>query len=274
MINITKNNFFDYLLKVKKGFKIQANVLKSLTYRELITRASLVKFGYLGLFLEPLGVMSIFLIIFSVIRRRNVGGNLDVLLFLISGIVLYTLFNAIAIRSMNSMAANKPLFFYKQIQPIDTIFSRTLVEVFIYLVIFFLLVAIAFLIKEIFYIDDFPLICASFLLLVIYSCGIGIFLMIANFRYEWIKSVVSFLMRPLWFVSGVFFSLNDIPQNLRPYISWNPILQAIELIRHGFSNSYPLSSAISLIYLFQISLIIFTISLWLYNKNAKILRTR
>ena len=88
-----------HLLKVKKGFKIQANVVRSLTYRELITRASLVKFGYIGLFLEPLGVMIIFLIIFSVIRRRNVGGNLDVLLFLISGIVLYTLFNAIAIRS-------------------------------------------------------------------------------------------------------------------------------------------------------------------------------
>ncbi len=274
MSKITKNNFFDYLLKVKKGFKIQANVLRSLTYRELITRASLVKFGYIGLFLEPLGVMSIFLIIFSLIRRRNVGGNLDVLIFLISGIVLYTLFNAIAIRSMNAMAANKPLFFYKQIQPIDTIFSRTLVEVFIYLVIFILLVLMAFLIREIFYIDDFPLICSSFLLLVIYSCGIGIFLMIANFRYAWIKSVVSFLMRPLWFVSGVFFSLNDIPQNLRPYISWNPILQAIELIRHGFSNSYPLASAISLIYLFQVSLIVFTISLWLYNKNAKILRTR
>ena len=80
--------------------------------------------------------------------------------------------------------------------------------------------------------------------------------MVATFRYEWVKSVVQFLMRPLWFLSGVFFSLNDVPQNIRPYISWNPILQSIELTRHSFANSYPLSEAVSLTYLIQSSLII------------------
>lgn len=266
--------FNEYFLRVIKGFNIQIKVIRSLVYRELITRASLVKFGYLGIFLEPIGVISIFLVIFAVIRRRNVGGDLDILIFLISGIVIYTLFNAIAIRSMNSMIANKPLFFYKQIQPIDTVFSRSLVESFIYSIIFILLISFTFLIKEIFYIDNLPLLVFSFFLFVIFSTGIGIFLMIANHRYEWIKSVVPFIMRPLWFISGVFFSLNDIPQQFRNYISWNPILQTIELSRHAFSNSYPLSNEISLNYLMQISFIVLTISVFLYDKNSKILRSK
>ena len=275
ILNDFKNKgFFNYILNVKRGLRIQINVLRALIYREFIGRASLVKFGYLGILIEPLGVMAIFLTIFTVIRTRGASEELGVLLFLITGIVIYTLFNAIAIRSMNSMDANESLFFYRQVQPIDTVYSRTIVEVVIYSVVFIILVIIAYLIRESFIMSDFALLIVSFILISIFSMGIGIFLMIATFRYEWVKSVVQFLLRPLWFISGVFFSLNDIPQNIRPYLSWNPILQSIELARHSFSESYLLNESVSLTYLIQVSLVVFTVSLWLYDKNQRILRTK
>ncbi|MDC3045159.1 ABC transporter permease [Prochlorococcus sp. AH-736-B04] len=267
ILNDFKNKgFYNYILRVKRGLRIQINVMRALTYREFIGRASLVKFGYIGILIEPLGVMAIFLTIFAVIRRRGGNEDLGVLLFLICGIVIFTLFQAIAIRSMNSMDANSSLFFYRQVHPIDTIFSRTIVEIVIYSVVFIILVTIAFLTKQSFFISDFAL--------AITSMGLGIFLMIATYRYEWVKSIVQFLMRPIWFLSGVFFSLNDIPQNIRPYLSWNPILQSIELLRHSFANSYPLSEEISLTYLIQSTLVVLTISLWLYDKNGRILRTK
>ncbi len=275
ILNDFKNKgFFKYILNVKRGLRIQINVLRALIYREFIGRASLVKFGFFGLLIEPLGVMAIFLIIFTLVRTRGSSGELDVLLFLTSGIVIYTMFNAIAIRSMNSMDANSSLFFYRQVQPIDTVYSRTIVEVVIYSLVFIILVTISFLIRESFIIDDFALLIVSFISISIYSLGIGIFLMIATFRYEWVKSVVQFLLRPLWFMSGVFFSLNDIPQNIRPYLSWNPILQSIEIARHSFSNAYLLNESVSLTYLIQISLVVLTFSLWLYDKNHRILRTK
>ena len=275
ILNDFKNKgFFNYILNVKRGLRIQTNVLRALIYREFIGRASLVKFGYLGILIEPLGVMAIFLVIFTLIRTRGANEELGVLLFLITGIVIYTLFNAIAIRSMNSMDANSSLFFYRQVQPIDTVYSRTIVEVVIYSVVFIILVTIAFLIRESFILEDFALLFVSFISISIFSLGIGIFLMIATFRYEWVKSVVQFLLRPLWFISGVFFSLNDIPQNIRPYLSWNPILQSIELTRHSFSKSYLLNESVSLAYLIQISLFVLTVSLWLYDKNHRILRTK
>ena len=275
ILNDFKNKgFFKYILNVKRGLRIQINVLRALIYREFIGRASLVKFGYLGILIEPLGVMAIFLTIFTVIRTRGANEELGVLLFLITGIVIYTLFNAIAIRSMNSMDANESLFFYRQVQPIDTVYSRTIVEVVIYSVVFIILVIIAYLIRETFIMSDFALLIVSFISISIFSMGIGIFLMIATFRYEWVKSVVQFLLRPLWFMSGVFFSLNDLPQNIRPYLSWNPILQSIELARHSFSESYLLNESVSLTYLIQVSLVVLTISLWLYDKNHRILRTK
>ena len=56
---------------------------------------------------------------------------------------------------MNSMDANS-LVFFRQVQPIDTIFSRTIVEIVIYSVVFIILVTIAFLIRERFYYDFAP----------------------------------------------------------------------------------------------------------------------
>ena len=97
-----------------KGFNTQINVTSALIYRELKTRVSEVKFGVLGVFIEPLGVMIVFLTIFSLLRGRN--NTIDIVLFLGSGIVLYTLFNEVAIRSLNAMKANEALFFYRPVK--------------------------------------------------------------------------------------------------------------------------------------------------------------
>ena len=104
--------------KYRRGFKIQRNTISALIYRELKTRISEVQFGVIGVFIEPLGVMAVFLIIFTIIREiRGVKGVLDVELFLASGIVLFTMFNEIGIRALNALKANEALFFYRHIFP-------------------------------------------------------------------------------------------------------------------------------------------------------------
>ena len=71
ILNDFKNKgFYNYILRVKRGLRIQINVMRALTYREFIGRASLVKFGYIGILIEPLGVMAIFLTIFTLIRKE------------------------------------------------------------------------------------------------------------------------------------------------------------------------------------------------------------
>ena len=91
-----------------EGWHIQFNVINSLIYRELKTRISLVKGGVLGVFIEPLGVITVFLILFSILRANTLG-TLDILIFLGSGTVLFTLFSNIAVRSSNGISANLAL---------------------------------------------------------------------------------------------------------------------------------------------------------------------
>ena len=227
------------------GWGIQRNVISALVYRELKTRVSEVRLGVLGVFIEPIGVMTVFLLIFSVLRGNN--GPLDVALFLTAGIVLFTLFNDLSVRSLNAMRANEALFFYRPVKPIDTVIARCLV----------------------------PLLVASYLGLALTSFGLGLLFMVAGHRYSSTFQIVPLVMRPLWFISGVFFSLASLPQWLRPWVSWNPVLQAIELSRHAFNSNYPLiDDTVSLPYLWAWAGLSCAIGLWVYRNNERILLTR
>ena len=255
------------------GWQIQRNVISALVYRELKTRVSEVRLGVLGVFIEPLGVMTVFLLIFSVLRGNN--GPLDVALFLTAGIVLFTLFNDLSVRSLNAMSANEALFFYRPVKPIDTVIARCLVECGLYAIVYLVMVAGVFLIREQWFLEDFPLLVASFLGLALTSFGLGLLFMVAGHRYSSTFQIVPLVMRPLWFISGVFFSLASLPQWLRPWVSWNPVLQAIEISRHAFNSNYPLiDDTVSLPYLWAWAGLSCAIGLWVYRNNERILLTR
>ncbi len=254
------------------GWKIQLNVINALIYRELKTRISQVKFGLLGVFIEPVGVIAIFLIIFSWLR--GLRQDLDTTLFLAAGIVLFSLFNDIAIRSVNAMKANEALFFYRPLKPVDTVIARGIVETGLYSIVFLTITLTIFLFRERWILQDFPLYVFSFISLAFFASGFGLILMVAGHRYPSLNQFVPLFMRPIWFLSGVFFSLTDIPSWLRPWLSWNPILQAIELTRYSFSKSYNLHESISLFYLLTTGFLIWTLGLWIYLNNEKLLLTR
>ena len=254
------------------GWQIQRNVIDALVYRELKTRISEVRFGILGIFIEPLGVMAVFLAIFSAIRGNR--GLLDVALFLMCGIILFTLFNDIAIRALNAMRANEALFFYRPVKPIDTVIARGIVEAGLYAIVMIVITISIFLIREQWMLDDPLLLIASFLGIAFTALGVGLILMVAGHRYPSLHQFVPLAMRPLWFISGVFFSTADLPAWLQSWLCWNPIVQGIELARHAFSPDYLLPEAISLSYLGSCAALSCCVGLWIYINNERILLTR
>ncbi len=268
-----KSRIFESTNNKLKGWSIQRSVVDALIYRELKTRVSQVRGGILGVFIEPLGVMAVFLVLFTLLRGNK--GSLDILLFLGSGIVLFTLFSDIAIRSSNAMLANEALFYYRPVKPIDTVIARTLVESGLYAIVFLVIILGTFLLRETIIIDNILLLIFSYLGLVVFSFGVGVILMVATFIYPSIIQFIPLMMRPLWFISGIFLSLNSLPSWIRPYLSWNPIFQAIELTRHSFTKNYYLNyDEVSMIYLWQCAFISLFLGLWLYSNNEKNLLTR
>ena len=63
-----------------------------------------------------------------------------------------------------------------------------------------------------------------------------------------ISNVYMVIMGPAFFVSGVFFSLADLPTLYREIVAWNPLIHGIEEFRAGYYPEYP-DADIDLFYL-------------------------
>ena len=261
---------FKYLNLAYRGFKIQKNVIRALIYRELKTRVSKAKFGVIGIFVEPIITLSIFLGIFAFFRVRQTYG-LNLILFLGTGFTFYRAFQSILFSSLNSLEANESLFYYQQVKPLDTVIARCIVESFINLIIFFIMILISFLINDSLLINNFPLLVLSYFSIIFYSLSVGIIMMVAGSKFEAVKLILPFLSRPLFFTSGVLFSVNRIPDNLIPFIIWNPVIHSIENGRHAFTEEFTLSDHISIIYALKVSLLMFLLSLFIYKNNERFL---
>ncbi len=260
-----------YFKDLSKGLAIQINVVRALYYREILTRVNKTQFGILGLYFEPLANILLLVSLFGIRRGFEPILEVDLVMFFASGILTYNIFRSISIRSINSLEANKALLTYKRVKPIDTIISRTIVEMLSLGIVFGFIIIGYSIIKEKWFIVNLPIILYSFLCISILSFGLGLILMIAGFRFPILQTTLPIILRPLYFISGIFFSLQNLPQWLKPFLSWNPILQAIELSRRGFSEKYFLDPLISASYLFSFVLVTLTVSLYIYQKNERLL---
>jgi capsular polysaccharide transport system permease protein len=95
------------------------------------------------------------------------------------------------------------------------------------------------------------------------SVSIGMIFGIIECYVVEVKKVRSFLSRPLLFISGVFFSLQDIPREYWYLVDWNPLLHGIELSRFALYSTYT-DIGVSVTYLAKVTLYSLFLSLIVY----------
>ena len=254
---------------MKKTLQQNLNVINALIYRDYRIRFNNSKFSFIGILLNPVGQVIVFLLIYVFIRVRT-NPYMDSSLFLTIGIVQYGLFNEIGIRSQNIMNIYTALFNYRLVEPIHLLISRFVVGVALQLLILIIILQSIFFIKGEIIFENIPLFAISFLALSFYSFGIGSILLVLNYKKKFLsEKVVPLLFRPYFLLSGTIFSLYAIPQKFHKYLTWNPLLQANELRRHALTGDYFLFDGISLSYLIISSIAILTIGIILYSLNYK-----
>jgi capsular polysaccharide transport system permease protein len=139
---------------------------------------------------------------------------------------------------MNAINANKTLLYFPQIRPIDLIIARTSLESTLHIIILGILLLI-----NIIYTEDMPLdnpfmFCSGLILMILLSASFGLTLSSLTKIFKSLDHFISPLLRPLLWISGVFFSASELPYNIRTLLLWNPLLHIIEIIRSGWFKSY------------------------------------
>ena len=251
----------------KRGpWTIWKDVIFALFAREIRTGFN-DKFGLSWAVINPV----IFIFALSFLRGRLAGGDthtIPTFTFMAIGILFIQSFLQTLSSSARSISKNKALFAFRQVQPISAVFASALFELLIKISVIIGIITIMYFMGMDLQISNPLLFMTCFFLLWIFAVALGIFFGIAELFIKEISKVRELATRPLFFVSGVFFSLQDFPKEYWHFLNWNPILHAIELTRYSVHSTYG-HEGVSLEFLASIVLIFVFMSLALYHVSWK-----
>ena len=248
-------------------------VWNALFLRESVARLSSTRGAWVLIVLEPVLHAAFLLLIYTALRTRTVAGA-DVLVWLVLGLSSYFTVQNIFQRAMGAIDANKALFAYRQVRPIDTVIVRAGLEAFLGLIVLVtFLVILSFFGHSV--VPDEPLeTVAAFTGLILCALGIGLLLSVVGNVAPEGGSLASFVFRPLYFLSGVIFPLSSIPVKYREWFFFNPIAHGLELLRASFFPVYHAAPEASFHYLYGFALASIFLGMALQVRMARKLRAQ
>jgi len=256
-------------LTLRHPFKIFFAVVRALFLRELNTRFSQGRLGLFWTFFQPFFQIALFVALHAVILQGQQISTYDYIVFMASGFIAFNLFRGILSASIGAFDANKGIFIYKQVKPIDTIITRVLLETFISIIIIILFLVIALFTQypNVFP-ENFAMVTIGFLWLIIFSMSIGTLVAIGSTFFPSIGKLVGIVSFMLLFASGVFYSLENLPPEIQTPLLYNPVLHFMEMI-HGFYIPELSTQYVNYRYMLAWTIIPLFLSLWLYVRLEK-----
>lgn len=225
-------------MSLARGAFIQMQVVHALVLRETRTKFGEHQLGYFWAILEPLFWIGTFWASYIVVGRP-VSPGLDDLSFLTTGILTYELFSNNVSRIGEAINGNKQLLFYPQVQPIDLVWARAALETATICAVFVLIMGgAAFYRGEVPRVDSILLVLEGFALATFLGTSCGLLLCMLSEILPVVDRLRGPVLRPLFWVSGLFFTLDEIPQKAHRALLYNPVLHTLELVRDGWFPQY------------------------------------
>jgi capsular polysaccharide transport system permease protein len=253
---------------------VTISVWKALFLREAVGRIASRRFAWAWLLFEPVFHIVFLVILFSVISMRKVGG-IDTALWVMVGLLAYFMFQRSGTQVMNAINANRALFNYRQVKPVDTVLVRAALEGFLMILISILCFTGAglFGVSNILPADPVAVLQAVFAMWLI-GLGYGLITSVAVELIPEMGHVIGMAMTPVYIMSGVIFPLGSLPPPYRDWLLLNPLAHGVEAARLGFAPYYHAFPGLSIAYLYGWALVSVFFGLALHNRFATRLVTR
>ena len=209
----------------------------ALFIRELKTRFGRFKLGYLWAVLEPFFAILALCFIRMAMGSGKIEG-LEFPIFFASGILIYKLFGSIGTAAIGLVESNLALMNYQRIKPIDPVIARSILEILIGATAMATILGGLYWLGFEFEWNNTLGVIGVFVLMCAFSFGFACLFATISLLFQEFKKIAPIVIQPLFFISGIFFSTNAIPEYLLPYLLWNPILHAVELGRNMMFIEY------------------------------------
>lgn len=212
---------------------IELRVLHALLMREVITRFGRKNLGVLWLVGEPM-LFTVGVATLWTISGMHHSSSMPIVAFAVTGYSSVLMWRNSASRCSAAVEQNKPLLFHRNVQIIDVLLTRTILEIggatcsFIVLSLFFMF--IGWMPQP----EDPLEVIGGWLMLAWFGASLAILIGAAVSFSEIVDRLwhpAAYLLFPL---SGAAFMVDWMPTNLRPYVLLLPMVHGTEIIREGW----------------------------------------
>jgi capsular polysaccharide transport system permease protein len=225
-------------MRARSAFSIQRDVVFAIFIREMNARFSSYTFGNIWILIEPILMMTVFVVLFGA-RGRGEFGYVEPPVFILAGFLPFrVLWNNTMTRNKSALSGARGLLGYRQVRVFDLFLTRTLVEGGIFLTAGTVLVTgmlwLGF--------DAMPRDILTLLwfgsVLWMFAASFGIIICVISGVAREVDKFISILSMPLMFLSAVFYPMTIVPEPYRTYLAYNPLVHASEAIREAWLPIY------------------------------------
>jgi ABC-2 type transport system permease protein len=203
--------------------------------------------------LAPIVSSILFLMVFSfVLANRKIQiGEFDYMFFIAPGILTMTVIQNSFANTSSSLLISKVQgnivdTLLAPLKPIEVVIGYMIGGMLRGVIVAFAVILVIFPIIGLF--PQYPLILFGFIIVASAELSLlGIVAGIFSQKFDHMQALVNFVITPLSFLSGTFYSLGSLPPILAQITSYNPIFFLIDGMRYGclgYTEGQPLNSFI------------------------------
>lgn len=257
---------------MRSSLDVTRSVWYALFMREVLVRTTADRMAWFWMLLEPIAHVALLSGLRSLIGDFKLIAGAPVVPWLVVGLMTFFSFRDGVIRSLGAVKANKGLFTYRQVKPVDTVLVRCWVEGLLKFFIFVIMITALCLLGFDAYPHSLIEAISLFFLVWLFGVGVGLLVSVGSELVPELEKIIRIAMFPLYLVSGVLFPINFLPPYLQKLILINPVVHGIESCRLAFFHGYWSLDGISVSYLAFSSLVLIVLGLLLHIRFSERLK--
>ena len=244
-----------------------ARTILALMLREMSTTYGRSAGGYIWAVLQPVGMIIMLSLAFSlVVRTPSLGTNF--ILFYATGYLPYTFFSSLSAKTAAALRYSRPLLTYPTVTWIDAILARFALNVLTSATVFSIVISLILILMETRTILDLPAVLIGTGICITIGLGIGLCNAVLTGLVPVWAQVWGIVTRPLFLASGIIFLYEDMPGLAQSILWWNPLIHGTGLTRAGFYPTYQ-ANYVSLVYCYGLGLVLIALGLIFMRSTYK-----
>ena len=222
------------------GLFRMVRTVAALILREIATTYGRSPGGYVWALADPiLGVALLTLVFQHALGNTNPLLGTSFPLFYASGYLPFQMYHDISNKTAQSLRFSRPLLAYPAVTFVDALIARLILNGVLHVIVFTVLVGGIAIVQRIPLVLDVGVVLHALGLTVLLGAGIGTLNCFLIMRFPVWERAWSILTRPLFLMSGIFFTYELMPSVVRDVLWWNPVLHIVGLMRRGIYGVYP-----------------------------------